>query len=203
MIEICTAQNGEKILRYDGKLLASRFDPTREAREWVQSRREFLDKVATVFVLGMGSGQHVHELLRSTPARLIVLEASEDIIATELNDFPAGRISIYHVPNGRALRKIDAVKSAVARSFVVFSHAPSQALFPKIYQECRAQLIARDWGNLNWQWKLRSGPAFDSNPRIDGTSQLLSIHDLEQTELVQNSEEREKLLFLALRDLVK
>jgi hypothetical protein len=51
---------------------------------------------------------------------------------------------------------------------------------------------------------LRGGPAFDANPRIDSkNNEPLTIYDLEQTELVQSSEERERLLFKALRELVK
>lgn len=205
MIEIVSAESGERVLRFQGRLLASRFDPAREAREWIASRREFLNKVRTVFVLGLGSGHHVRELLPATPARIVVLEANADVLqaAFDLHGFDAARVGLHHLPNARALRKIDEVKAAVTKSFVVLSHAPSCALAPELYKESRAQLVARDWGNLNWQWKLRGAADFDRTPRIDGGSEALSLHDLEQTELVQNSEEREKLLFKALRELVK
>jgi hypothetical protein len=159
---------------------------------------------AAVFVLGLGSGHHVAELEKATQAKIIVLETNEDILsaAAEIHSF-SERVCLAHLPNARTLRKIDAVKSAVAKSFIVLAHAPSLAVDAAVYKECRAQLLGRDWGSLNWQWKLRNAPEFDRNPRIDAKGEPLSLHDLEQTELVSNSEERERLLFKALRELVK
>ena len=111
--------------------------------------------------------------------------------------------AIPTLPKAAEGLKIEEVKTGVTQSFIVMTHAPSFSLFPEIYKDCQAQLVARDWGNLNWQWKLRGGAEFDRTPSIDGTGEALTIHDIEQTELVQNSEEREKLLFKALRELIK
>ena len=205
MIEIVHAENGDKVLRFDGRLLASRFDPRQEAQAWAAQRLHFLDKVRTIFILGMGSGHHVAELLHVSPANQVVIEASPEILAASLQvqEFSHARVTILHVPSGRSLRMMDAVKNAVRESFVVVSHTPSITLFPEVYRQCREQLLGRDWGNLNWQWKLRNGPSFDKAARIHPAGEPLSLHDLEQTELVQNSEERERLLFKALRELVK
>jgi hypothetical protein len=205
LIEIVSAETGEKVLRFQGRLLASRFDPRREAREWIASRKKFLGKVRSVFVLGLGSGHHIGELLEATQAKIVVLEASADILQAsfDLKAFDSGRVSLHHISSARNLRKIEEVKAAVTQSFIVMTHAPSFSLFPEIYKDCQTQLIARDWGNLNWQWKLRGAADFDRTPRIDGTGETLSLHDIEQTELVQNSEEREKILFKALRELIK
>lgn len=205
MIEIVSTESGEKVLRFKGRLLASRFDPTREAKEWIESRQCFLKDVRTVFVLGFGSGHHVLELLNSTRAKIIVLEANEEIlnIGSKIHKFDESRVSFYHVSNARSLRRIEAVKSAVTKSFIVLTHAPSFALSAEVYKEFSAQLLGRDWGSLSWQWKLRNAPEFDRTARIDAGGEPLSLHDLEQTELVQNSEERERILFKALRELVK
>ena len=205
MIEIIDAANGEKVIRYDGRLLASRFNPGQEARDWIDRRREFLDKVRSVIVLGMASGHHVAELINQTEAKIIVIDTRESILnaAAKLHSFPAGRIFLEHVSSARELRANQAVKKAVAESFVVLAHPSSALLDGKIYEECRGQLLGRDWGSLTWQWKLRDAPGFDTNARIDSGAPALTIYDLEQTELVQNSEERERLLFRALRELVK
>jgi len=205
LIEIVNAANGEKVIRYQGRLLASRFDPRREAREWLDKHPEFLDKVRTVIVLGMASGHHIAELVERCPARILVIEANEQILAAAqaLHLFPAGRVAFENVKTARALRASVQVKKAVAESFVVLAHPASQLLDGKLYEECRTQLLGREWGALSWQWKLRNVPGFDTNPRIEGAGCALTIYDLEQTELVQNSEERERLLFKALRELVK
>ncbi len=108
-----------------------------------------------------------------------------------------------HVRSARELRSNSLVKKAVAESFVVLLHPSSALLDGKVYEECRTQLLGRDWGALTWQWKLRNAPDLDANVRIDAVETALTIYDLEQTELVQNSEERERLLLCALRELVK
>lgn len=205
MIEIISAANGEKVIRYDGRLLASRFNPGQEARDWIERRREFLSKVRTVIVLGMASGHHVAELLQQTQGKILVIDTQAEILeaAAKLHDFPAGRVTVECVRNARELRASGPVKKAVAESFVVLAHPSSALLDGKVYEECRAQLLGRDWGSLTWQWKLRDAPDFDNHARIDAGPKALTIYDLEQTELVQNSEERERLLFRALRELVK
>ena len=205
MIERVSTPSGEDVIRFRGRLLASRFDPRREAAAWLEARRPFLRSVKSVFVLGLGSGHHVEELARATPARLIVLETQEPIarLGAELRAFDPKRVAVVEVGSARALRADENVQKAVRESFVVLSHAPSLAVDPELYEECRAQLLGRDWGSLNWQWKMRNGPSFDRVARHEPNAAPLTIYDLEQTELVQDSEERERLLFKALRELVK
>jgi hypothetical protein len=43
----------------------------------------------------------------------------------------------------------------------------------------------------------------DSYPRIIASDEPLTIYDLESTELVQDSAERERMIIKALRELVK
>lgn len=206
MIEIVYAEDGEKVIRYDGRLLASRFNPKKEAQDWLGGRGEFLANVRTVIVLGLGSGHHISALLEKTSARILVLEANEEIFEAgqRLQNFDPMKVRIEHVTSAKALRSSDAVKAAVKESFVVLAHPASLSVNGDLYESCRAQLLGRDWGSLSWQWNLTGAPAFDTNPRVDSkTQEALTIYDLEQTELVQNSEEREKLLFKALRELVK
>lgn len=206
MIEIIDAVSGGKVIRYEGRLLASRFNPKREAEAWIESRMDFLTNVRTVIVLGLSSGHHISALLQKTHARVLVLEANEEIFEAgqKMNSFDPVKVRIEHFQSARGLRSSAAVKAAVKESFIVLIHPASLALNKDLYESCHAQLIGREWGALNWQWNLRGGPAFDMNTRIDfKNEEPLTIHDLEQTELVQSSEERERLLFKALRELVK
>lgn len=205
MIEVIDAANGEKVIRYEGRLLASRFNPGQEARDWIAGRPEFLDKVRTIIVLGMASGHHVAELVAKTTAKILVIDTNELILSTAqvVHHFSADRVIFEHVRQARDLRASAQVKKAVQESFVVLVHPTSILLDRTAYEDCRAQLLGRDWGALNWQWKLRNGPSFDTNARVGSDREALTIYDLEQTELVQNSEERERLLFRALRELVK
>lgn len=200
MIERLRAESGDEVLRLNGRLLASRFDPKREARDWLAARREFIASVRSIFVLGLGCGFHVHELRGACAAEILVLEANADLV----NSFAgADRVRVLHLSSARELRAMDEVKRGVRESFVTLTHAPSFASNPEFYTACRTQLLGREWGALSWQWRMRNGPDFDRVPRIEGGNSPLTIHDLEQTELVQNSEERERLLLRALRELVK
>jgi hypothetical protein len=202
VIERLKAQNGESILKQRGRLLASRFDPTREAEAWINKRRGFLDKVKGVFVLGLGGGHHVRTLLKATPARVVVIERHMEIVEAVNEDF-GRRVNIECIASARELRSSSVVRELIQQSFVVLMHPASQAQEPEFYKDCAAQLIGRDWGALTWQWNLRDLPALEETPRLRQGQAPLTIYDLEQTELVQNSSERERLLIKALRELVK
>lgn len=202
MIEKLTAANGQLILRQRGRLLASRIDPGAEAEAWLNKRRAFLDKIKGVFVLGLGGGYHVRALLKASPAQIVVIEHSREVIESLGADF-GPRVRIEYIANARELRACESVRNLIKHSFVVLTHPPSLAQESDFYRDCAAQLNGRDWGALTWQWQLRGLPALDSSPRVQSDGGALTIYDLEQTELVQSGEERERMLIKALRELVK
>lgn len=206
MIAKVSTPQGRVVLRLDGKLLASAYDPLSEARDWVERRRSFLDQVKALIVLGCGSGYHIAELARQTTARILVLDTNAELVKAvqEIHNFTAPKTRFEILGKPSDLRMNDSVRDVVRHSFVTLRHPPTFALNPEFFLECERQLIARDWGSLNWQWKLKGFGDLDSQPRIDGASEApLSIYDLESTELGQNSEDRERMLIKALRELVK
>jgi hypothetical protein len=206
VIETFTAQNGSLVIRLDGRLLASAVDPLAEAREWVQRRRILLTKVKSIFVLGAGSGYHVAELLIQTDANIVVIERSPELVAAvqRIQGFESKCVQFVSVEKSAALRGHEQVRAAVNESFLVLQHAPSLANDQEFYRDCKNQLLGRDWGSLNWQWQLKGFAPLDAQPKIHAAGETqLSIYDLEQTELVQNSIERERMLVKALRELVK
>lgn len=208
MIEVLSGERGHAVVRVNGRLLASRFDPVAEARDWLARRMAFLDRVRTVFVLGIGAGYHVAALAERTQAKIHVIEPDPELAGAvaRIHAFAPERIAIEIVEDVRALRASSAARLAVKRSFVVLDHPPSVALRPEWFAEIGTVLRARDWGSLTWQWRIRDGRDFDGVPRVERSSSQggpLTIYDLEQTELVQNSSAREGLLFKALRELVK
>lgn len=205
MIDVQIAKNGSQVIRYDGRLLSSAVDPLAEAREWVVRRGPLLDRVKSIFILGAGSGYHIAELLIQTDARLIVIEHSQELIDTvqAIQKFDLERVQFVCADKPTSLRSNTQVRHAIAGSFLVLQHAPSLAAEQDFFRESKNLLLGRDWGNLNWQWQLKGFAPLDEQPKIHGTSQTLSIYDLEQTELVQDSAERERMLVKALRELVK
>ncbi len=205
MIETTPAKNGSLVVREDGRWLASAFDPQSEARTWLARRKEFLDKVKYVFVLGAGAGYHIHALSAQTDAGIVVIDVRKDLIETVrgLHAFDSDRVKFECVDSTRQLRAADSVRTAVAQSFVVLQHGPSQAINPSLFRDLHAQLLGRDWGALNWQWKMMGFSTLESQPQIQKGGEALTILDLEQTELIQDSSERERMLIKALRELVK
>jgi hypothetical protein len=172
----------------------------------VERRTALLAHVKTVFVLGAGAGYHLAELARQTNARLVVIEHSAELAQAvgEIHGFQPPKLHFECFTTASHLRANERVRDSVKRSFVVLSHAPSRSLQPGFYTECERQLLARDWGNLTWQWQLKGHAALDGQVKLgadDGPA--LTIYDLDGTELSQNSEERERMLIKALRELVK
>jgi hypothetical protein len=205
VIETLNAQNGSAVLRDDGLWLASAFNPEAEAREWLARRREFLSQVKCIFVLGAGAGYHVSELYRHCDAEILVIETRAERIAavSAIHAFDSHRVKFICVDNVKRLRADERVRSAVSSSFVILQHAPSLAAQNELYRELHAQLLGRDWGALSWQWQMKGFAALDSRPQIQRGGEPLTILDLEQTELARDSEERERMLIKALRELVK
>lgn len=206
MIEALAAQNGSTVLKDQGRWLSSSVDPEAEARSWVSRRREFLDKVRTVFILGAGSGYHIQELSLHTEAMIVVIETRPELITAvrAIHAFDSDRIKIICASNVKQLRASEEVRSAVAQSFIVLHHGPSAATNPSLFQEFQNQLVGRDWGSLHWQWQLKGFEPLEKQQHIHAVgTEPLSILDLEQTELVRDSGEREKMLIKALRELVK
>jgi hypothetical protein len=205
LIETVLAKNGSAVLRKEGRLLASAVDPQAEAREWVMRRPILLTQVKSIFVLGVGSGYHVSELFFQTNATIVVVDRDQELVdsAREIQKFDSQRIHFQCVDAAKALRASDIVRSAVRESFLVLQHAASISHDAGFFNECEAQLLGRDWGHLNWQWQLKGHPALDSYPRIIASDEPLTIYDLESTELVQDSAERERMIIKALRELVK
>ena len=205
MIEWIETPSGEKVIRCDGHLLASRYDPLLEASDWLSRRRTFLRSVRTAFILGAGSGFHIAEVARTTEARLVVIEINEELrsaVQEKLKEL-SPRLIWAKAKCARDLRSEECVRAALENSFVVLEHPASVRLDAAAYREIGTFLRARDWGPLNWQWQLKKLAPFDPQPKMQASAQPLTICDLDDSELVRNGAERERLLLQALRELVK
>lgn len=206
MIEWQDAKSGARVPRWKGRLLASRLDPEAEARDWFLRRTSFVERVKTVIVLGVGGGFHISEILRRTSASVVVVEPEAELglaVMPALIEKFGERVKMVCVQRAADLRNNDQVRSALGSSFIVLEHPASVAGSREFFSECAGQLIAREWGTLTWQWKLKGFPDLDSQPKVSRCEEPLTIYDIENTELVRDSAEREKMIFKALRELVK
>ena len=203
MIEEVLCPDGSCTIRFQGRLLASRFAPQQEAVLWVKKRLEFLNQVKTIFILGAGSGYHIGEILAQSAAQVVVIEPAAELIdlVQVIHNFDSKRVRFENLKSITDLRSCESIRAAISESFVCLVHSPSRQGRESLFDELRSQLVGRDWGALTWQWRLQGLGELDPVPRVG--SEKLTIYDLEQTELVSNGEEREALLIKALRELVK
>lgn len=203
MIEILVGNRNLRVIRRNGRLLASRFDPVQEAENWVRLHSEFLSDVQAVFVLGLGSGYHIKSLMSRTSAKIVVIEPDRELIEA-VSSIHAELPVVMESPQSlNEVRSSLQIRTALMSSFVVLTHAPSLTESSLLNDTARF-LRAREWGALTWQWRLKGHADLDTHPRVDSVGdKALSIYDLERTEFVQNSNERERLLLKALRELVK
>lgn len=205
MIEWIEAESGEKVIRCDGRLLASRYNPGQEARDWLARRRVFVSSVKTVFILGAGSGHHIRAVAQATEAQIIVIELRNDLVEAVrplLSEFK-DRIVFTSALTARDVRASEDIRKGLQNSFVILEHPASVHLDIEAYKDISTWLRARDWGPLNWQWKLKGLSPLDAQPKLLTSEKPLTILDLDDCDLVKGGVEKERLLLMALRELVK
>ena len=188
-----------EVARLNGRLLASRVDPVGEAKRWVERRRPFLNRVRGIFVLGIGSGYHVAELARETKAKILVIERHTELART-VTGTELWRNSRAQSVVAQSLTELwsnELLRFMVESSYLVLSHQPSRAAFPKFYAAAEKRLIARDPKSLRWLMELRGETAVPNMP----TSGPLSIHHLVAAD--QSAQARRDMPAHALRGLVK
>ncbi len=70
----------KKVIRFEGRLLASRFNPSNEAREWIDRRPEFLAKVRNGDCARHRIRTSCERILRRTTANLLVIDTNEQFL---------------------------------------------------------------------------------------------------------------------------
>lgn len=79
MCELEESKSGFYTLKYEGKYIHSRYDPIREAKQFVNSNAKALYK-KKVLVYGIGLGYHIVEILKNTKGTIYLFEWNEKLI---------------------------------------------------------------------------------------------------------------------------
>lgn len=79
MCELEESKSGFYTLKYNGKYLHSKYDPIKEAKQFIFSNANVLNK-KKVLVYGIGLGYHIIEILKNTKARIYLFEWNEKLI---------------------------------------------------------------------------------------------------------------------------
>lgn len=157
MISIEVAKSGHKVLRANGRLLSSVFDPIKEASSWVDGVVRSADARETIVVLGAGSGYHIVELAHRRPGQpILVVDCDDKIveaarsICKELNS-----LSIVCEPDITKLTQHGLVADCLGGFFRTFTHGASAQIYPDYYRGVEALFLGRDLKSFLIQLKAR------------------------------------------------
>lgn len=161
MIREILAKSGDTVLEWNGRLLASKFDPKAEARKWAENIDEVCSRSRTIFVLGAGSGPALELVLEMCPgSRVIVLSTQEEIVGfwRERTKALAGanRLHFLVVRVGDDLLKNELIREALQHSFFVLDHPSARIENPHFFQEAKALLVGRTGAGFSRQTQVVS-----------------------------------------------
>jgi hypothetical protein len=196
-----TAKNSELIFTSGGRHLCSTIHPTKEARQWIAHHESLWKNCRTIIVLGLGCGYHVRALkMINTPARVFVLEPSQEIMqaALKIHPFDLGQSEIAIWKNRKDLEDNYHLRNITKKSYAVLTHEPSAFANPEFYADAKQFLLGRDTAGLRWLFENREMAA----PEIS-EPQEISIKTLDplwQKQLA--GEEPLQPVMHALRELI-
>jgi len=159
MLEWISTPYGEIIPKFNGNLLASKIDPQKEAKIWVESTRSQIESAKKHFLLGVGAGHHALELSRQYPERdFIFIEKLESLSASPVyvEIRVMSNVELLIGQDEKQILKNERVQRALGDLFTVLAHSPSRNISTEYYSRVLATLTARNWKAFNQVLKFRS-----------------------------------------------
>lgn len=136
-LELVETKTGMPSMKVDNLLLHSRYDPEKEAKEWVAYHAVEIDNASSIFVLGFGLGYHILELCRTTEKDIFIFESRPDILKTAMES----------VSLTSALGRIRIVTDDKIPSFdkntAILQHKPSVNISREYFERLLARLGSR------------------------------------------------------------
>jgi len=160
LIELVTARNGKSVLKKDGKLLASVFDPLREAAAWADKVQSEFGADESIIVLGLGSGYHVEELSARCSDRAIYVVEKDVEIAERVFELCGGirRDRVIVEPDWIRLADLPVFQEALGGVYRIAPHGPSYQIDPEYYGAVDRLLRGRD--KLSFLLLMKTRPEF-------------------------------------------
>ncbi len=207
MISVETARSGHTILKKDGKLLASSFDPLKEASAWAQQAIQGLRAHDSIIVLGLGSGYHVQELANLVGFdRLLVIECDGEVAAEAFrlfSELPRERVIIE--TDVKKMVEMDLVRDVLSGVYKIVRHAPSYSSAAAEFGAVEKLLLGRD--QLSFLLQLKARPnlwALLDAEKVSTISkdECISIKTLTRLFGPKSFTQRERHLWRVLEELV-
>ncbi|MGL4452589.1 MAG: 6-hydroxymethylpterin diphosphokinase MptE-like protein [Sarcina sp.] len=106
MISVEKTKNGLETLKYNKKYLHSKYDPLKEAKTFIESKKNLLEKDIAV-VLGSGLGYHINEILnRGYNGKIIVFEYSSEILSLAKKNIVSDKVEFINGKDSEFMLKL-------------------------------------------------------------------------------------------------
>ncbi len=202
MIEIESSRNGLPILKIEGKLLNSSYDPIREAQSWLESTQGKIEKFDHIIVLGMGSAYHVLELLKyATGKKVRIIENDSELVEKTLSLFSGLKsIEVNVFEEATEIWSSAELLKVIQSCFCVLRMPSSRFLNKAFFDEAEICLSARR--PVDFLKVCQAQPAFKAQLDLQkmSTSKLISLQDFSWREEKMTPEYR---IFKILKELIK
>lgn len=206
MIEVEIARSGQKIIRKNGRLLASAINPEQEAVSWAQKALDGVAQFETVFILGAGSGHHISQVLKTRPSQPVVVIEKDRAVADKAVEIcpEIQRLELIIEENWVKVIEHDAFKDAVEGPYHIALHGPSFQNDVDYFSRIESLLRGRD--KLSFLLLLKSRPDFLALFCPESIGQMgdgpVSIKTLQDLFSAKSNSSRERRLWRVLEELV-
>lgn len=157
MINVEKSRSGHLVIRKNGRLLGSSFDPTKEACAWATKAADQIKSDETAFILGLASGYHVMELRKLRPLQLIVvIECDPQVVREAYSIFPElHKVPIVVEQEWLKLADNHLFRDHITDTYKVLTYGPSYQIDCDFFKRAEMLLMGRDKTSFLIQLKMR------------------------------------------------
>lgn len=175
MIELVHAKSGDPTVRFDGKFLASAYDPRGEGQKWAERYLARLSGVKSVLVLGAGAGYHLEALKMAMPhLQVICIEYRTEIknaVKSRLGISLLG-IQLLAVDQSKNAFKHELLRKALRAPYAVVRSSASSMLDFEFYDRLELDLNGRTQIGMQSICEIRGRAIPGQNSRMEYYSYL-------------------------------
>jgi len=146
VIEFIKAKSGDVTIKFEGKFLASSYDPRMEGEQWAASLGPQLVGLKTAIVLGAGVGYQLEALKKAYPhLQIIVIEKRKAILEAMRSNLHVSLlgIQILHVEATVEAFTAEMIRQGVKASYCVLRSVVSKHLDQSFYDQLQMDLNGR------------------------------------------------------------
>ncbi len=210
MLEWIESRTSHLIPKQNGTLLCSGIDPLAEAKKWVARQEGDIRSYDVFFVLGLAGGFHISQLAQSFPnSEIIVIEPLKDLERELLSRRGpiAENVTIISGLSPEEVKNNVFVRSGLKSLYRVLAYPTSCRLNKTYFEEIESLLIGRDKNSFMYHLEGRTHLRrfFDTLDVFQDKNQsAITILDIERALRKRSAPlEREGMIFMALRELIK